>query len=563
MSWIQVKPKRKPNERDSAIEKIAKIRGIEDPQRFLFPSKNELFDPYLIKNVETAANRIIRAISLNEKIVVSFDSDADGLTATSTMIRYLSNYTDNVNYIYGERGDGHGITQMILSNSLNQDTEKERIELNRENIRKIQECDLLILIDSSSNDVAACRHISEKWKKEIIIVDHHEIEVENPYVTMVNIQQKDDIYPNKSISGAGMVFKLLQVMEDTLCQVDPFQYIDLIAVGMYADVMRMDVFENRFIVMEGLRNFKNVGLLRILKSANVDLRRTNSNTIGFTIAPLINGCARMENIKLAIDMLLTDDDAEAMKLNREMKKLNDDRKIRQKEITDRYAKNINEDEKILIVIDENSSKGFNGLICQQLSEQFKRPAIVGRLHKGKLSGSFRSYNGFNLKEFLVKSELIDEAMGHPQAGGIVVDESNIAKLNKYIDENLPVLEDRQRNFFYDFEINVKEVNKYVDAIEEYNKVTGNGFYRITVKVSGLTVADVKCIGKTMETVKIETMDDLECIRFRVDETYASELGFYDEIDVVGALGKNYWYNFQERKEIIKNQIMIDDYQMSN
>src|SRR5690606_2553091 len=200
----------------------------------------------------------------------------------------------------------------------------------------------------------------------IIIIDHHAIERENPHVLLVNPQQEDDEYPNKFLSGAGVVFKVIQVMEDMLGsegQVNPFDYMDLVAVGMYADVMRVDVYENRFMIMHGLRNMKNVGLVRILKGGKVDLFKINSSAIGFTIAPLLNGVARMDNIKLAIDILLTDSDDEAKKLRLKMHKLNESRKVLQKQIVEQYMTKIDETDKILLVLDEQSSKGFNGIVA--------------------------------------------------------------------------------------------------------------------------------------------------------------------------------------------------------
>src|SRR5690606_22357420 len=137
-----------------------------------------------------------------------------------------------------------------------------------------------------------------------------------------------------------------------------------------------------------------------------------SSAIGFTIAPLLNGVARMDNIKLAIDILLTDDDNEAKKLRLKMQKLNDSRKVLQKQIVEQYMTKINEKDKILVVLDEQASKGFNGVVAQQLAQIYKRPAIVGRIHKGTVSGSFRSFGGFKLKSFLSEFGHGIEAVGH-------------------------------------------------------------------------------------------------------------------------------------------------------
>lgn len=540
MKWIQRKPKVAYSSRDSTLDKIAKIRGISDINRFLNPTQDELHNPYLMKNIEEASNRIIKAIGSNERICLSYDADADGLTATSTMFRYLKNYTDNVYYIYSERNDGHGIQNQI-----------DQIE---------EGTDLLIIIDSSSNETETCKKI-RGMGIDVIILDHHAIERHNPYVLMVNPQQKDCRYPNKHISGAGVVFKTIQVMEDTLEQVDPFQYIDLVAVGMYADVMRVDVPENRFIIMHGLRNMRNTGLLRILKSAKVDMYKMNSSVIGFTIAPLLNGVARLDNIKLAIDMLTSDDDKECQKIYRQMKKLNEERKERQKEIVEQYMKSIDVSKKVLIVLDEQSSKGFNGLIAQELSEKYKRPVIVGRSHQGTIAGSFRSCGGFDFKRFLSESGLVDEAMGHPQAGGVSLQESKLEELVQYIENNLPELKQKEQTIIYDLEISVDEVMDYINEVEKFNLLHGNSFPKVIVKVNGITVEEVNIIGRNEDTCKIRTFDDVELIKFRVSEEYGQELGYFDTINVVGQLQWNEWYNYATRQKISTPQIILEDYRV--
>lgn len=242
MKWIKREPKIKPRKTDSPIDKIAKIRGINDSYSFLNPSKEDLNSPYLLKNIEEACNRIILAISKGERITVSYDADADGITSATIMRRYLSNYTENVGFIYNERNHGHGINEQTRldfvkdkdfdeNGNIIDGYKRNRYERNKENMDIISNTDLLILIDSSSNDSNACKTISEMGV-DIIILDHHAIERENKYALIVNPQQDGDKYPNKSISGAGVVFKVIEVMEDTLDSVDIWQYNDLVAVGI-------------------------------------------------------------------------------------------------------------------------------------------------------------------------------------------------------------------------------------------------------------------------------------------------------------------------------------------
>jgi single-stranded-DNA-specific exonuclease len=551
-----------PNRKDSVIDRVAKIRGIEDPQRFLNPTKEELHSPYLMKNMEKAAERIATAIVNKERIVVSYDPDTDGLASATIMIRYLRRNHAMVDYIYGQRGSGHGIDGMV---KLKKDDDSERDALNRQNIEKILDADLLILVDSSSNDVKSCKKIAER-EIDVIVLDHHGIEEENPYVTLVNPQQDGCEYPNKHLSGAGVVFKTLQVVEEVLQHgfgmggnADPFDYIDLVAVGMYGDVMRVDVPENRYLIMEGMRNMKNPGLVRILKSGKADLFKINCASIAFTISPLLNAVARMDRLELAIDMLLAEDDKDCQKIQREMKKVNEVRKIRQKEITEQYEVKIDPSKKVLIVIDEHSSRGFNGIVAQQLSDRFKRPVIVGRRHKGEISGSFRSFNDFQMRSFLKEFGNNIEAVGHEPAGGVTVKEELLHQLEAYIDSNMPELSKKEQVLEYDFEIEVGEVGKYVKAVEQFNLLYGNGFDKITTRVNGICVDEAKIIGASAETCKVSTFDSFELIKFRVPESYGSDLECFDNISAVGQLQINEFYNFHTKKKTITNQMIIEDY----
>jgi len=570
VKWIQRKAKVKVRKRDDISEQIAKIRGIEDLDEFLNPSESVLHDPYLMKNIDEAGNRIILALMKEQNIVVSYDPDADGLTSASTMIRYLRNYTDKVDFIYGERNDGHGIASMIKIKGLDQselpedeqdESKTKRLALNLENLEKIKACDLLILVDSSSNDAIACKYIAEELGKEIIILDHHQIERPNPHVLMVNPQQEGCKYPNKALSGAGVVFKVMQVMEDTLDQVDPFDYIDLVAVGMYADIMKVNVPENRYLILQGLRNVKTMGLTRILKGAKIDNWNLDCNAIGFGIAPLLNGTARMDELRLAIDLLLEDDDNKCKPLRLKMQKLNERRRAIQKDLVESYSKKVNLKEKILVVLDDKTSKGFNGVVAQQMSDTFKRPVIVGRNHKGTISGSFRSYGGFPLKDFLADFNEIGEieVLGHPEAGGIVMPSEHLENLNEYIKRFLPDLDSDEQTIEYDLELTPEEAIENIRTIEKFNKLTGNGFDKIIVRVNGITIESKKCIGKTFETMKFATYDEMELIKFRVNSRYGAILNEWDTIDAVGVLSMNEFYNFKLKEKICTPQIMLEDF----
>jgi single-stranded-DNA-specific exonuclease len=574
--WVERKAKKEVSDFDSIQEKICKIRGIDEPSRFFSPTENELFDPNLLKNVDLVIKRITKAIENKDKVCISFDCDVDGITSGVITYRYLKEYIgeENLSYIYSERGDGHGINEQIdldfvKKKHIDEDGEiigearKERYELNSENIQKIKDSDLLIIVDSSTNDADGCKKIKEEYKTDVLIIDHHEVENENEYAVIVNPKQNGCKYPNKELSGAGVVYKVLTVLEESLGEagnVNVEYFSDLVALGMYADVMPVDVYENRYLIMHGLRNIKNVGVKRILKGAKEDLFKLNSDSIGFSIAPLINGVARLNQIKLAIDILLTDDDDVAKKIRLKMHKLNEKRKIMQKEIIERYESMLDINHKIILISDDESSKGFNGLVAQNLASKYQRPVIVGRDHSGNFSGSFRSINSFNLKEFLSNSGLTEEVMGHNQAGGFTIKSEKIDELVEYIEENMPDLSETEQYYTYDFELSPQEIDDDLIKVIEYaNLVTGNRFPKIVVRVNDILIESVNTIGKTMETRKFKTLGNLEMIKFKVSENYAREVNGFDSLDVIGDLSNNEWYNFKTKVKTITPQIKILDY----
>lgn len=535
LKWKQRKPLKSYYSSSGIVEKLANIRGINDLDAFLNPPSSSLYSPYILKNAVEVAKRIAKAIQSNERIAVSADCDSDGISSTAIMINYLKEFTNNVYYIFNERSEGHGIEKQL---------------------HKIEgTTDLLIILDSSSNSAEACKIISEAGI-EILIIDHHEIEVKNPYATIVNPQ--GDNYPNKSISGAGVTWKVLQVLDDMMGSGNVDQYLDLVACGMISDMMDISVSENRYMIITGMKNINNLGLKMILNSKGVPHDEVDSKVIGFSVTPLINSVARMDNIELAIKLLIEENEIEANTLVKAMEILNMDRKTREKELFSKYEENIIEEDKIIIVTDEESSKGFNGLIAQRIAQSLKKPALVLRDHKDTLSGSGRSFGGFNLKNFLQESGLVEEIGGHAEAFGVTIKKEKLADLKKYIEENIdpnqfnPVIE-------YDYELNATEITRdLIEEIQQINILTGMGFPRFFFKVKGLLVENRRIIGRNKNVCKI-TSGNIEAIRFNADPNYASDINSYDTIDILGELGINKFYHWKLRAVVVTPQIVIEDY----
>lgn len=534
MKWVQRKPKIKYTQSNNIIQKLAKIRGISDVEGFLNPSNEHLHSPYLLKNIETVSNRIIKAIGKNEKIVVSADCDADGIFSTVVMVRFLLQFTKNVHIIFNQRGAGHGIEKQI-----------EYIP---------DDTDLLIILDSSTNSVDECKQISEQGI-EIVILDHHIIEKENPYATLVNPQQDD--YPNKELSGVAVVYKTISVMDDTLGSGVVDSYLDLVACGMYADLMSVAELENRYLMLTGMANIKNMGLKALLSMNKKSYNEVDSQVIAFNISPLINGCARMDQIELAFDLLLDDDPSQCIQTAEKMKSVNDKRKRIQKKLTKEIEENLITDTKIIVGLHDMESKSFNGLIANNIAEKHKRPVIVARNYNGKITGSFRTYGDFPMKQFLNSIRFVHYALGHEQAGGVQFDAENLDLFHSIVDEHIQGV-DFVSSIEYDLEIDVDDITpELIREIDAFNKLTGKDFPSAKFKVSNLMVEERKVLGANSDTVKIEC-DGLHLLKFKTDEDWQGEIACFDHIDVIGQLNLNTWFHPRQRKEIITCQMFVDD-----
>lgn len=534
MKWILREPNEQYKKSDGIFAKLIKVRGIDNVDSYFDPTDDHLIDPYLLRNIDVVAHRIIKAATSGERICVSADCDSDGIFSTAIMMRYLRQFTDNVYYIYAQRSEGHGIEYQM-----------DKIE---------DGTNLLVILDSSTNSTKACKEISEKGI-DIVILDHHAIEEPNPYAIIVNPQGDD--YPNKEISGATLAYKTIMVMDDTLASESVDSFLDLVACGMYADIMSVNVMENRAIIFRGMQSITNQGVKSILKLNKVDVNQVNSLTIGFTISPMINGVARMDRIELALELLLEDDFVRSYEIAKEMKALNEQRKTIQKVLTKQYTQQINPNEKILIAVDDHASKGFNGLIANDLAQKYQRPAMVLRRINGILTGSFRTYGNFQMKSFLNKFPNIEYALGHEEAGGVKLKELHLDILKEFIEKRV-----KSNSFVskleYDLELDAADINtRLIKQVQKFDYLVGKGMPQAKFLIKNLFVEERKVIGKNMDTVKF-SCGDVECIKFKTTSEYALEIDTFDQIDVIGTLSLNQWFT-RGVGAVITCQVIIEDY----
>ncbi|GFN32433.1 single-stranded-DNA-specific exonuclease RecJ [Paenibacillus xylaniclasticus] len=557
--WKKKKPKIGYNETFSVIDKLAAINGIEEVFEFMYPSEDSLHNPYLLKNIEEAKNRIIQAIEQKQNISIYADVDTDGVSSTAIIYRYLLNFTDKVSYFHSQRSDGHGIKYGI------------------DNIP--EETKLLIIVDSSSNDREECKLITRRGI-DIIILDHHTITQKNEYCILVNPQQKDCNYPNKNTSGSLIAYKVCQVLDDYFHENYSDNLVDLAAFGLYSDLMSMLEYENRFLINHFLNNVHNEGLRAILKVIKKENVRLTSTDIGYSITPFINAATRMDKIELPLKLLTTDDPVEALDIAKEMADLNEERKRIQKESVKRLRERVNEDDRCIVVVDGSLGKGFNGLIANDLANIYKRPVVILGETDDEYQGSFRSYGNFDFLSLVSGMRIVTNSGGHACAGGVSIKKDELSRFKEQLNKKLKSVK-FETSLLYDLELETSDISeKLIKQVMEFGRVSGEDFEEPRFLIKDLVVIQKNIIGGG-NTIKLGCLDESEtwfldesdyekikpklvAMRFKADDEFIQGVEVGQKIDIVGTLNLNEWIRYKPRYEVVKtNQVFIDSYRISN
>jgi single-stranded-DNA-specific exonuclease len=425
-----------------------------------------------------------------------------------------------------------------------------------------QGTELLIIVDSSSSETESCYKLHSQGISTVVL-DHHPIEKDNPYCILVNPQQEGDKSPNKELCGSSLVWKVCAVLDDILKVNLADNYIDLAACGIIADMMDMRNPENRYITYEGLENIRNEGLLAILKLKNKKPVNLSTIDIGYNVAPFINAAARMLQLELALDLLTNGDQATCNTLAKGIEKLNNQRKGIQSNYSEEYDESIDLSHNIIILIKEDVSKSFGGLIANQIAQKYQRPCLILTKRDEVFSGSYRSYGEFNLKEYFKSIETVFDIGGHDQAGGVTVRADDI---EQFLNEARIGLNsaDFEQVIEYDIEVNSKEINEeYIRRVNEFFRINGKNLKEGKFLVRNLFVADKpEMLGKVKkETVKIDC-DHIQLMKFKTNEEYVKQFNVFSTLDVVGTLNINVYYNFGKKELVKTKQIFMDDFRIS-
>ncbi len=412
---------------DISIAKLLVQRGIEtfdDAKNFFRPNIKDLHNPYLMKDMDTAVERIELAVSNNENILIYGDYDVDGTTAVSLVSSYLKEFYSNVaTYIPDRYAEGYGISYKGIDFACDNDFS------------------LIIALDCGIKAIDKVAYASEK-KIDFIICDHHRPGNEIPKaIAVLDPKREDCEYPYDELCGCGVGFKLIQALAQNRNQTmdDLFPYLDLVATAIAADIVPI-TGENRILAYYGLiviNKKPRVGFKAFIHQLNK--KELTITDVVFVIAPRINAAGRMKQGLYAVELMTETDFEKAQELAVIIEKFNVDRKELDKKITDEALRQIektNEQQNSsTVVFSETWHKGVIGIVASRLIENYYRPTLVFTKSGDMLAASARSVKGFDVYEAIDKcSEFIEQFGGHKYAAGLTLHPENYEKFKSKFEE---------------------------------------------------------------------------------------------------------------------------------
>jgi len=398
-----------------SIAHLLVIRGVttfDEAKQFFRPDFSQLHNPFLMKDMQKAVDRIKTAIEKNEKILVYGDYDVDGTTSVAMLYTFLTTLTENIDYYIPDRyTEGYGISL-------------QGIDYAKEN-----NFTLIIALDCGIRAINQVNYANEK-EVDFIICDHHNPAKEIPNaVAILNPKQKDCDYPFKELSGCGVGFKLIQgYSEKNNITFDKIQSLfDLLVLSIAADLVPM-IDENRVFSFFGLKKINEnprVGIKALIDAAKRKGKWTISDIV-FGIAPRINAAGRIEQGKKAVAVLIENDSFKATKLAQEIERLNKTRIGLDQDITKQALEMIDDNKKSTVVYSTNWHKGVVGIAASRLIESYYKPTVVLAEKDGELTGSARSVKGFDLYKALLQCEkYLEKFGGHMYAAGLTLKKENL------------------------------------------------------------------------------------------------------------------------------------------
>ena len=525
------------------------LTRTDDLKQFLEPSISNLYDPFLMKGMEAAVDRLGQAVRRKEKIMIFGDYDVDGTTASALLYLFLSEIGLNpIFYIPNREKEGYGVSIIGIDYALSSDVT------------------LIVTCDCGINAFSEIDYATQKGI-DVIVTDHHEPGENLPECfTVIDPKRSDDNYPFKELCGAGVAFKLLQGLSiRNNIDIDRLiRHLDLVAIGTAADIVPI-LDENRILVSKGLKVLNNpakIGIRSLIRISGFENRQISVVNIVFGIAPRLNAAGRLGDASRAVKLLSTTDYREATELSHLLDEENKNRQSIEKATIDSAIAKLNakydlSKVKTLILSDENWHLGVIGIVASKLKEIYNRPVIMISFQNNIGKGSARSIHGFDLYDALNRcADYLTEFGGHKMAAGLSIEKDALAEFEDCFQKiTSDSISDEMLlpSLNITSEITLSDINQ--ETIEFLRKMAPFGpgnmrplFMSKNLRISGLP----RIVGENHLKFKVKQGKlVLGCIGWRLGELYEMLIS-NRPLDMVFVIEENIWKGVKEIQLNIKD-----------
>lgn len=480
------------------------ITTVQQARHFFRPQLSELHDPFLMDDMQTAVDRLNKAMGRKERIMVYGDYDVDGCTAVALVYKFLQQYYSNVDYYIPDRyEEGYGISRKGV------------------NYAAETGVSLIIVLDCGIKAIDEIAY-AKSLGIDFIICDHHVPDETLPCaVAILNPKRRDNHYPYTDLSGCGVGFKFMQAF----AQSNGIEFnkltslLDLCAVSIASDIVPI-MGENRILAYHGLRCLNtnpSIGLQAIVEVCGLSDRELTMNNIIFKIGPRINASGRMQNGKEAVDLLVEKDFSAALEKAGRINLYNEARKDLDKQMTEEAIDRVKDlpglDERRSIVIySEDWHKGVIGIVASRLTEQYYRPAVVLTRSEGMATGSARSVSGFDVYKAVQScADLLENFGGHTYAAGLTLPVENVEEFSRrfeaYVTEHI-LDEQTEATLDIDALIDFKDVTfRYYQQLRRFAPFGPSNPKPVFCTKKVYDYGTSKVVGRGQEHIKLELVDN--------------------------------------------------------
>lgn len=534
------------------------VVGEEAVRRYLSGTVDALYEPELLPDMGPAAEILERKIQAGANIRIVGDYDIDGVCSTCILLKGLKRLGAAADFEIPDRvKDGYGINESIIRAAF------------QDGVDTILTCD---------NGIAAIDQIAlaKELGMTVVVTDHHDIQSETgedgrerdlmpPADALVNPKRRDSRYPNGQICGAMVAYKLIQVLYRR-AGVDRAEWLDMMelaAIATVGDVMKLQD-ENRIVVKEGLLRLgrtKNLGLRKLIEKNNLSPESISAYHIGFVIGPCLNAGGRLQTAKLALALLLSEDEEEADRLALELKELNDQRKDMTQKGVEEAAALVEEryfNDKVLVVFLPDCHESLAGIVAGRIRERYHKPTLILTRSEEGAKGSGRSIEAYHMFNALVEvKDLLTKFGGHPMAAGFSLPLELVDEFRRRLNENAKL---QPEDFIPKVWIDIALPFEYIDEglIEELELLEpfGQGNEKPQFAQKELAVRSVRVLGKNANVVKLMLVNSrgtaMDAIVFTDGNAFMEEMGGRRRMDIIYYPTVNEYNGKRTLQLVVKN-----------